>query len=194
MASEKKNEKFWIEKCSSLLPETIEAIQIYEVGVPAAVRAGENVLLACHYDMQGDVLYSIKWYKGRREFYRYTLKENPAKKVFKVAGMNVDVSPEFDRPCSSSRRGYNSSPSSWFTFAAGEIQRQPCPTHVGGGGQFGEIRLWSVSRCTLFSYADHVQGDDGRWWVTRAFYGAFICVTKTTRRLHFNWTKECGTL
>lgn len=57
-----------------------------------AVRAGDNVLLACHYDMQGDVLYSIKWYKGRREFYRYTLKENPAKKVFKVVGMNVDVS------------------------------------------------------------------------------------------------------
>lgn len=68
------------------------AIQIYEVGVPAAVKAGENVLLSCHYDMQGDVLYSIKWYKGRREFYRYTLKENPAKKVFKMVGMNVDVS------------------------------------------------------------------------------------------------------
>lgn len=49
-------------------------------------------MLACHYDMQGDVLYSIKWYKGRREFYRYTLKENPAKKVFKMVGMNVDVS------------------------------------------------------------------------------------------------------
>lgn len=77
----------------SILPDSVSAIQIYEVGVPAAVRAGENVLLACHYDMQGDVLYSIKWYKGRREFYRYTLKENPAKKVFKVAGMTVDVSP-----------------------------------------------------------------------------------------------------
>lgn len=76
----------------SPIPESVQAIQIYEVGVPAAVRAGENVMLACHYDMQGDVLYSIKWYKGRREFYRYTLKENPAKKVFKMVGMNVDVS------------------------------------------------------------------------------------------------------
>lgn len=31
-------------------------------------------------------------YKGRREFYRYLPKENPAMKLFAVAGITVDVS------------------------------------------------------------------------------------------------------
>lgn len=31
-------------------------------------------------------------YKGRREFYRYTPKENPAMKTFLVNGINVEVS------------------------------------------------------------------------------------------------------
>lgn len=42
--------------------------------------------------MEGDSLYSVKWYKGRREFYRYTPKENPAMKTFAVNGINVEVS------------------------------------------------------------------------------------------------------
>lgn len=42
----------------------------------------------------------IEWkcigrYKGRREFYRYTPKENPAMKTFNVNGINVMVSRKF---------------------------------------------------------------------------------------------------
>lgn len=62
------------------------------VAIPAAVKKGENVNLACNYDLEGDTLYSIKWYKGKREFYRYTPKENPASKTFPVAGISVEVS------------------------------------------------------------------------------------------------------
>uniref|UniRef100_T1GC69 Uncharacterized protein n=1 Tax=Megaselia scalaris TaxID=36166 RepID=T1GC69_MEGSC len=40
--------------------------------------------------MENDTLYSVKWYKGRREFYRYTPKENPAMKIFNHAGINVE--------------------------------------------------------------------------------------------------------
>jgi hypothetical protein len=47
--------------------------------------------LKCNYDLEGDTLYSIKWYKGRHEFYRYTPKENPAMKTFPVFGINVEV-------------------------------------------------------------------------------------------------------
>ncbi|XP_055594304.1 uncharacterized protein LOC129745328 [Uranotaenia lowii] len=46
-------------------------------------------MLYCHYDMDGESLYSVKWYKGRREFYRYTPKENPAMKVFQLTGTTV---------------------------------------------------------------------------------------------------------
>lgn len=60
--------------------------------VPPAVKRGENTQLICLYDMEGDSLYSVKWYKGRREFYRYTPKENPAMKTFSVNGINVVVS------------------------------------------------------------------------------------------------------
>lgn len=60
--------------------------------VPTAVKKGDNALLICNYDMEGDILYTVKWYKGRREFFRYTPKENPAMKTFPLAGLYVDVS------------------------------------------------------------------------------------------------------
>lgn len=62
------------------------------VTIPQAVKRGSNALLVCNYDMENDTLYSVKWYKGRREFYRYTPKENPAMKVFpNQSGLNVEV-------------------------------------------------------------------------------------------------------
>ena len=41
------------------------------VTVPPYGLAGESVSLVCEYDRQGDEIYSVKWYKGGREFYRY---------------------------------------------------------------------------------------------------------------------------
>lgn len=65
------------------------------VTVPKAVLKGETAVLICSYDLEGDSLYSVKWYKGRREFYRYTPKENPAMKVFPISGLSVLVSKKF---------------------------------------------------------------------------------------------------
>lgn len=59
--------------------------------VPALIARGSNITLGCSYDLEGDSLYSIKWYKGRREFYRFTPKENPAMKVF-ILERQIDVS------------------------------------------------------------------------------------------------------
>uniref|UniRef100_T1GF50 Ig-like domain-containing protein n=1 Tax=Megaselia scalaris TaxID=36166 RepID=T1GF50_MEGSC len=42
--------------------------------------------------MEDDTLYSVKWYKGRREFFRYTPKEKPSMKIFSHPGINVDQS------------------------------------------------------------------------------------------------------
>lgn len=70
----------------------LHALRDVRVIVPAAVKRGDNTELICLYDMEGDSLYSVKWYKGRREFYRYTPKENPAMKTFSVNGINVLVS------------------------------------------------------------------------------------------------------
>lgn len=70
----------------------IHSLRDVRVKIPAAVRKSDNVVLNCYYDMEGDSLYSVKWYKGRREFYRFSPKENPAMKTFPIAGIHVVVS------------------------------------------------------------------------------------------------------
>lgn len=61
--------------------------------VPAAVSPGDTVTLQCSYDLEGDELYTVKWYKGRQEFFRFVPKELPHTRVFPLPGVNVDVSP-----------------------------------------------------------------------------------------------------
>lgn len=60
-----------------------------------AVRVGDSVALKCRYDLEGESLYMVKWYKGRREFYRYVPKELPNIRVFPVPAVNVDVSNKY---------------------------------------------------------------------------------------------------
>lgn len=62
------------------------------VKLPHTVRRGQNVTLKCLFDLEEDALYSVKWYKGRREFYCYTPNEEPPMKVFQFSGIRVDVS------------------------------------------------------------------------------------------------------
>ena len=70
----------------------IESLRDVVVDIPAAVTPGDTVVMTCTYDLEGDDLYSVKWYKGRQEFYRYVPKELPHIKVFPMLGTNVDVS------------------------------------------------------------------------------------------------------
>ncbi|XP_054285207.1 uncharacterized protein LOC129001788 [Macrosteles quadrilineatus] len=62
------------------------------IRVPLAVTAGATVSLFCSYDLENEPLYTIKWYKGRQEFFRYVPKELPHTRVFPIKGFNVDVS------------------------------------------------------------------------------------------------------
>lgn len=61
--------------------------------MPGAVKRGDNAVLQCRFDLEGDSLYSVKWYKGRREFFRYTPKENPPVRTFNAPGVQINVSP-----------------------------------------------------------------------------------------------------
>ncbi|XP_049284170.1 uncharacterized protein LOC125764226 [Anopheles funestus] len=67
----------------------IAALRDVQVQVAPAVRRGDTATLHCYYDMDGESLYSVKWYKGRREFYRYTPKESPPMKIFPAQGVQV---------------------------------------------------------------------------------------------------------
>ncbi|ENN75115.1 hypothetical protein D910_00978 [Dendroctonus ponderosae] len=60
--------------------------------VPAIVQYLNDSTLQCSYDLEDDILYSVKWYRGLREFYRYTPSEHPKTKVFPFDGITVDVS------------------------------------------------------------------------------------------------------
>lgn len=62
------------------------------LSVPRAVRAGHSVTLSCDYDLETAPLYSVKWYHGDVEFYRFVPKEEPPTRVFDLPGINVDVS------------------------------------------------------------------------------------------------------
>ena len=56
-----------------------------------AIR-GEDITLECIYDLQGDSLYSVKWYRNGQEFYRHIPTDRPQTVVFRQAGLIVDVS------------------------------------------------------------------------------------------------------
>ncbi|XP_041968180.1 uncharacterized protein LOC121725356 [Aricia agestis] len=58
---------------------------------PPVVQRGADVVLACLYELTDAPLYSVKWYRGRHEFYRYSPTESPATKIFPFAGINVDL-------------------------------------------------------------------------------------------------------
>lgn len=76
-----------------VLADFILALRNVSVTIPLAVKRGDNAILICNYDIENDTLYTVKWYRGRREFYRYTPKENPAWKIFtSTNGLSVDVS------------------------------------------------------------------------------------------------------
>ncbi|XP_075220269.1 uncharacterized protein LOC142323857 [Lycorma delicatula] len=60
--------------------------------VPTAVRVGDSLNISCVYDLERETLYSVKFYRGDQEFYRYIPKESPPTKVFPMDGVNVDLS------------------------------------------------------------------------------------------------------
>lgn len=79
----------------------VHPLRDVKVVMPNAVKRGDNVTVECRFDMEGDSLYSVKWYKRRREFFRYTPKEIPPGRIFPVAGVQINVSPSLlgDRKC-----------------------------------------------------------------------------------------------
>ncbi|KAG8314896.1 hypothetical protein J6590_082510 [Homalodisca vitripennis] len=91
--------------------------------MPVAVPTGSTASLLCLYDLEGDQLYTVKWYKGRQEFFRYVLKELPHTRVFALPGINVDI----DRQALTSQGRYHN----WGATAKHVIC--PCVAPLGFG-------------------------------------------------------------
>ncbi|KAF5289185.1 hypothetical protein FQR65_LT00071 [Abscondita terminalis] len=57
---------------------------------PSIVERDCNCTLICTYDLEDVPLYTVSWYRGTNEFYRYRPSETPSIKLFKTPGINVD--------------------------------------------------------------------------------------------------------
>lgn len=67
------------------------SLKITKLRIPDAVRKGDTAILECHYDLEGGMLYSVKWYKSTFEFFRYTPLDVPQTKQFNLRDLNVNV-------------------------------------------------------------------------------------------------------
>ena len=78
----------------SLYVSASDCIKLTEKLIPSHAIKGEDVVLECLYDLQGDSLYSVKWYRNGQEFYRHIPTDKPSTVVFRKPGLIVDVSTE----------------------------------------------------------------------------------------------------
>ncbi|XP_037961385.2 uncharacterized protein LOC105382086 [Plutella xylostella] len=64
-----------------------------QLSVPEAVGLGASATLGCRWALDtGETLYTVKWYHGAQEFFRFVPKEHPNTRVFSQTGISVDVS------------------------------------------------------------------------------------------------------
>lgn len=67
-------------------------LRLSEVRIPNHTVRHNAARLECYYDLDGEALYSVKWYKDGNEFYRYVPRDMPPAQVFQLPGVSVDVS------------------------------------------------------------------------------------------------------
>ncbi|CAN7981228.1 unnamed protein product, partial [Ixodes pacificus] len=66
-------------------------IRILSLEVPQTALVGTEARLRCAYDLEGDVLYSVKWYRDDVEFFRFVPSDRPPGQFFPVDGIKVDL-------------------------------------------------------------------------------------------------------
>ncbi|XP_061396382.1 uncharacterized protein LOC133332014 [Musca vetustissima] len=76
----------------NIVSANVDCLKDLKIFVPDAVIMGNAATLSCQYDLEQAALYSVRWYFGTEEFYRYVPKESPPTLVFPVSGINVDLS------------------------------------------------------------------------------------------------------
>ena len=65
---------------------------VVNVRVPHFQTLGSEARLICLYSLEGDTLYSLKWYKGDKQFYQFIPANKNQKTIFHVLGVSVNVS------------------------------------------------------------------------------------------------------
>ena len=70
MVSKSPNQKYARSHSYWLFPGLLWCLKIIKMEVPTHKLVGESVKLICRFEMEGDTLYSVKWYRNEQEFYR----------------------------------------------------------------------------------------------------------------------------
>lgn len=72
--------------------EGTRGLRMTALQIPQHVAINQTVKMECNFNLDQELLYSVKWYKDGHEFYRFVPKDSPAVQVFPVPGVSVDVS------------------------------------------------------------------------------------------------------
>ena len=70
----------------------MSCLRMNEIRIPKHIVRENDARLECHFDLEGEALYSVKWYKDGNEFYRYVPRDQPPVQLFTLPGITVDVS------------------------------------------------------------------------------------------------------
>jgi len=81
----------------TLILPVCESIILRNVGVPSYAIQGKEAVLSCDYDLEGQQLYAVKWYKNGLEFYRFLPSSAKATTIYARPGVNVDPKRSGDR-------------------------------------------------------------------------------------------------
>ncbi|GIY11330.1 uncharacterized protein CDAR_101681 [Caerostris darwini] len=73
-----------------ILPPMIACLKISSFEVPSLLVPGDSAYLTCLFDLAGEKLYSVKWYKDEQEFYRFFPSLTPQYMAFRAPGIHVD--------------------------------------------------------------------------------------------------------
>ena len=68
-----------------------KCVRLNRLSVPGHKFRGQDATLRCQYEMEGEQLYSVKWYKDGNEFYRFIPADRDQQvTIFRLPGVTVD--------------------------------------------------------------------------------------------------------
>ncbi|XP_050526091.1 uncharacterized protein LOC126896936 [Daktulosphaira vitifoliae] len=85
-----RNRKFQVLWILYFFVYNVFCLKLTELKIEQHTLVGNSTRLECKFDLQGEKLYAVKWYKDGDEFYRYLPGETPQVQVFEMTGVHVD--------------------------------------------------------------------------------------------------------
>ena len=70
---------------------TVGPVKMFGISTEQPFLLGKSGMISCSYDLEGSQLYSVKWYKNGKEFYRFMPGMDDHTQVFSVPGVSIDL-------------------------------------------------------------------------------------------------------